>query len=246
MVRIPTHRTPTHPGEMLLEEFLNPMDLTQQDLADAIAVPYQRVNEIVEDMPFDENGEPVDIVLNPLGVPSRMNLGQIYETLLGWAGGILRVEVLPAPMLLTMPFVLVLFPSLAITQLMLNSGGSEFPSMIEEIAAVFVQSGEIYPLFSPLIGVIGSFMTGSTTVSNIIFGPVQYNAAQSLAFDPAIILGLQLAGASLGNAVCLFNIIAAAAVAGIDDFNAILKKNLLPVLLASLAIAALGYGLLLL
>ena len=39
-----------------------------------------------EDMPYLENGKPVDIVLNPLGVPSRMNLGQIYETVLGWAG----------------------------------------------------------------------------------------------------------------------------------------------------------------
>ena len=39
-----------------------------------------------EDMPFLENGTPVDIVLNPLGVPSRMNIGQIYETVLGWAG----------------------------------------------------------------------------------------------------------------------------------------------------------------
>jgi DNA-directed RNA polymerase subunit beta len=39
-----------------------------------------------EDMPFTEDGEPVDIVLNPLGVPSRMNLGQIYETILAWAG----------------------------------------------------------------------------------------------------------------------------------------------------------------
>ncbi|MBP6429195.1 MAG: DNA-directed RNA polymerase subunit beta [Bacteroidales bacterium] len=39
-----------------------------------------------EDMPFLENGKPVDIVLNPLGVPSRMNLGQIFETVLGWAG----------------------------------------------------------------------------------------------------------------------------------------------------------------
>jgi len=39
-----------------------------------------------EDMPFLEDGKPVDIVLNPLGVPSRMNLGQIYETILGWAG----------------------------------------------------------------------------------------------------------------------------------------------------------------
>ena len=43
-----------------------------------------------EDMPFLEDGTPVDIVLNPLGVPSRMNLGQIYETVLGWAGQEIR------------------------------------------------------------------------------------------------------------------------------------------------------------
>jgi DNA-directed RNA polymerase subunit beta len=42
-----------------------------------------------EDMPFMEDGSPVDIVLNPLGVPSRMNLGQLYETMLGWAGEVL-------------------------------------------------------------------------------------------------------------------------------------------------------------
>ena len=47
MIRIPTHRTPTHPGEMLLEEFLKPMGLTQRELADAIHVPYQRINELV-------------------------------------------------------------------------------------------------------------------------------------------------------------------------------------------------------
>ncbi len=45
-----------------------------------------------EDMPFMEDGTPVDIVLNPLGVPSRMNLGQIYETVLGWAGKELGVK----------------------------------------------------------------------------------------------------------------------------------------------------------
>jgi DNA-directed RNA polymerase subunit beta len=44
-----------------------------------------------ENMPFMEDGTPVDIVLNPLGVPSRMNLGQLYETMLGWAGEILGV-----------------------------------------------------------------------------------------------------------------------------------------------------------
>lgn len=47
MVRIPTKRAPTHPGVMLLEEFLIPMEITQRELADAIHVPYQRVNELV-------------------------------------------------------------------------------------------------------------------------------------------------------------------------------------------------------
>ncbi|MEZ4650987.1 MAG: HigA family addiction module antitoxin [Candidatus Eisenbacteria bacterium] len=47
MVRVPTHRAPIHPGEMLLEEFLIPMNLSQRDLADGIRVPYQRVNELV-------------------------------------------------------------------------------------------------------------------------------------------------------------------------------------------------------
>ncbi|MGI8499036.1 MAG: HigA family addiction module antitoxin [Gemmatimonadaceae bacterium] len=48
MVRIPTHRPPTHPGEILLEDFLKPLTMTQVDLAERIAVPIQRVNEIVK------------------------------------------------------------------------------------------------------------------------------------------------------------------------------------------------------
>ena len=43
----PTNRTPTHPGEMLLEEFLGPMGVTQRELANAIHVPYQRINDLV-------------------------------------------------------------------------------------------------------------------------------------------------------------------------------------------------------
>jgi antitoxin HigA-1 len=46
MVRVPRHRTPTHPGEMLLEEFLIPLQMTQRKLADGIGVPYQRINEL--------------------------------------------------------------------------------------------------------------------------------------------------------------------------------------------------------
>jgi antitoxin HigA-1 len=47
MVRIPTHREPTHPGEMLFVEFLEPLGLSQKDLAAGIRVPYQRINELV-------------------------------------------------------------------------------------------------------------------------------------------------------------------------------------------------------
>jgi addiction module HigA family antidote len=47
MVRVPKNRIPTHPGEMLREEFLIPMGITQRQLADGIGTPYQRVNELV-------------------------------------------------------------------------------------------------------------------------------------------------------------------------------------------------------
>ena len=49
MIQIPSHRIPTHPGEMLLQEFLKPMGITQKALANAINVPYQRINEIVNE-----------------------------------------------------------------------------------------------------------------------------------------------------------------------------------------------------
>lgn len=48
-MRIPTHREPTHPGEMLREEFLIPMGLTQKALSEAIHVPYRRINAIVNE-----------------------------------------------------------------------------------------------------------------------------------------------------------------------------------------------------
>lgn len=47
MVRIPSHRPPTHPGKMLLEEFLKPMGITQKELSSSIHVPYQRINEVI-------------------------------------------------------------------------------------------------------------------------------------------------------------------------------------------------------
>ena len=49
MIRVPTNRRPTHPGEMLVEEFLTPMGIRESDLAEFIHVPAQRINEIIAD-----------------------------------------------------------------------------------------------------------------------------------------------------------------------------------------------------
>jgi addiction module HigA family antidote len=49
MIRVPTHRSPTHPGEMLLEEFLTPMGLSNDEVADAIHVPTEQLNEIISE-----------------------------------------------------------------------------------------------------------------------------------------------------------------------------------------------------
>jgi lactate permease len=134
---------------------------------------------------------------------------------------------------------LLLYPSLAITRLMLASG-TDMPSMVDSIALLFSQTGAVYPWLSPYIGALGTFLTGSTTVSNIIFGPLQFSAAQELDLPLEVILAMQLNGASLGNAVCLFNIIAAAAIAGVSDHSSILNRNLGPVLLAAGVTACIG------
>lgn len=134
----------------------------------------------------------------------------------------------------------VLFPSVAIAQLMVYSGGGGQPSMVAYLAALLSELGPAYPVAAPFIGLIGTFITGSTTISNVVFGASQQHAATALGLPLTGVLALQTAGASLGNAICLFNIIAAASVAGIKDYRAVLVNNLVPTLLATLLVGALG------
>lgn len=60
MVRVPTDRQPTHPGIILLEEFLEPMDISQTELAKAINVPYQRINDLINGRRSITPGKVVD------------------------------------------------------------------------------------------------------------------------------------------------------------------------------------------
>mgnify|MGYP002783630564 FL=1 len=100
---------------------------------------------------------------------------------------------------------------------------------------------QFYPVFSPFIGILGAFVSGSTTVSNIIFGASQMAAAKELELNEIFILALQHTGAAIGNAICLFNIIAAATVANIKDYKAILNLNIIPTLIGGVVLGFMGY-----
>lgn len=133
----------------------------------------------------------------------------------------------------------ILLPTIVIANLMIYSG-VEQASMVDYIAELMAKMGGTYTFFSPFIGLIGTFITGSTTISNVVFGPSQYETATLLELDELVILALQLTGASAGNAICLYNIIAAAAIADIKDYTGVLKNNLVPALSAGLLLGLLG------
>jgi len=99
---------------------------------------------------------------------------------------------------------------------MMMLGGTISPAMLMGHAMADA-AGSAWPLFAPLLGALGSFFSGSNTVSNLTFAPVQAAAAGSLSLNLTTILALQTVGGSMGNMVCIHNIVAVAAVLGLKD-----------------------------
>lgn len=112
--------------------------------------------------------------------------------------------------LLGIPFIVILFLT-AFVQIMIYSGNnvSGMKGMIEIISSLI--NNTLLPFISPIIGSFGSFIAGSATVSNILFGNFQQLAANTLGYSISIILALQLVGAGIGNMIALTNIVAAEA-----------------------------------
>lgn len=95
------------------------------------------------------------------------------------------------------------------------------------IISTFGKRGWI--IVTPLLGVLGSFFSGSTTVSNLTFASIHSFAAQRLGLNKIHLLGLQTVGATIGNCICLQNIIQAKAVVGLDTPEALfIKKTFKP------------------
>jgi len=103
------------------------------------------------------------------------------------------------------------------TQLLTNSGqnSSGLPSIILSLSSVLHPSSLAF--LAPFIGTFGSFITGSATVSNLMFGGLLHSAAASFSQNPAIILGLEVSGAAAGNMIALADILAAETIAGLKN-----------------------------
>jgi lactate permease len=89
--------------------------------------------------------------------------------------------------------------------------------------------GRYWPYFAAYLGALGSFFSGSATISNLTFGGIQTSIAQNLMLDITVILSLQSVGAAMGNMVCINNIVAVCSVLGIEKKEGdILKRTFLP------------------
>lgn len=99
---------------------------------------------------------------------------------------------------------------------MLMLGGEAAPAMHIGYGLA-AASGGSWPAFAPLLGALGSFFSGSNTVSNLTFAPAQAALADALSLDRTTILALQTVGGAMGNMVCVHNIVAVGAVLGLRE-----------------------------
>lgn len=107
-----------------------------------------------------------------------------------------------------------LLGALSLVQLLLKSGDAAPANILGTILSDWFQ--QAFVVLTPLLGALGSFFSGSTTVSNLTFGDIQDIAAESIGVSVTSILALQAVGASAGNGICLNNIIAACTVVGLN------------------------------
>jgi len=138
------------------------------------------------------------------------------------------------------PFLIIAFMS-GVAQVMVNSihNYSLLPSMINYLA--LHTKNMFLPLWAPIAGAFGSFLTGSATVSNLMFGNFLATSAKELGFRVDSVLALALVGGAAGNMIALADIIAAEAVVGLkNEERKVLKGVIIPCVIYVLAVGLIG------
>jgi len=139
-------------------------------------------------------------------------------------------------------FVLVF--TIPLVRILINSGvnGAGFDSMPVAMANFVATSvGDIFPLFSPMIGALGAFIAGSNTVSNMMLSQFQFGVADALGVSTAFMIALQAVGAAAGNMIAIHNVVAASATVGLlDQEGETLRRTIIPTLYYCLVAGIIG------
>lgn len=106
-----------------------------------------------------------------------------------------------------------------------EAGLSSMPLVLAE--GISMVAGQTWPFFAPVVGMVGSFVSGSVTVSNMMFSLFQFGVAERIETWPLLILALQCVGASAGNIICVSNIVSAAATVGLGGREGPLLRTLI-------------------
>lgn len=122
--------------------------------------------------------------------------------------------------------VIVLFGALVFVSLLMTGGDRSSTHILGYTLAK--TSGDAWKFFAPFLGALGSFFSGSTTISNLTFGNIQYSIAKDTGMDPAVLLALQCAGAAMGNIFCIHNIVSVGAVLSLSGVEGRILKDVLP------------------
>ncbi len=130
---------------------------------------------------------------------------------------------------------LALIPTLIMVTIFINSNynGNDGVGMTTVLAMKLADLfGSNWAVGSPILGAIGSFVSGSATVSNLTFGEVQRVVSTELGINTYLILAMQGIGASIGNMICVHNVVAASTVVGLDkEEGNIIRKTIIPALI---------------
>lgn len=137
--------------------------------------------------------------------------------------------------------------ALPMAQVFINSASEAYDSMPLVLAEGVSQlAGGVWPLFAPIIGALGAFISGSNTVSNMMFSLFQFGTAQNIGLDAigsGIVVALQAVGGAAGNMITVHNVVAASAVVGlIGREGQIIRKTLIPMTYYVLIAGSIGMG----
>ncbi len=146
------------------------------------------------------------------------------QVLNAWKESALRITAPSVALLFTVPMVEVMQAGHS------PYGWESMPIVIAQYSSQIVQGA--WPIVAPFVGAFGAFIAGSNTVSNMLFGLLQYSVADRLRISHIIVVSLQNVGGSFGVLVCVFKIIAASATVGLSGLEGlIIRRNILPLVI---------------